>query len=172
MDEFTKDTGSGYQQVIDLIKRYERLDAAIVASNASTYIETCIGKYTVAGAIALRNRLKGDGIYCEEGCFEEKLIDALKDQYNNAIQIMEQRNTLLEQQAENMRMSILGRETKTRDEKPLEVVSAYIRENTMEMIDPLGAEKKIQELNERNETLINELNTKIKISNATTTIEF
>ena len=75
-------------------------------------------------------------------------------------------------QAEEMRMSILGKDSKTKDPKPLEVVDVYIRENTMEVIDPLGTEKKMQELKEKNDTLINELNTKIKISNATTVVEF
>lgn len=57
-DEFSKQAASAYQQVMDLIDRYQRLDAAIIASNASTFVETSQGRYTVAAAIALRNRLK------------------------------------------------------------------------------------------------------------------
>ena len=39
-------------------------------------------------------------------------------------------------------------------------------------LDPLEAKKKVQEVNERVNTLLTELNTKIKVSNATTTISF
>ena len=52
----------------------------------------------------------------------------------------------------------------------LAVVDAYIQENTTELIDPLEAKKKVQELNDKVNTLLTELNTKIKVSNATTTI--
>ena len=172
VEEFKKETLSAYQQITDLIDRYQRLDAAIVASNAVTYIDTENGAYSVAGAIALRNRLKGDGIYMEQGSFEESLIEQLEEQYKQAVASAASRNSIIERQAEDMRMSILGRDNKTKDDKPLEVVDAYIKENTTEVIDPLGAEKKIQELKERNDALINELNTKIKVSNATTMIEF
>lgn len=171
-EEFRKNAQSGFQQVMDLIDRYQRIDAAIVASNAATVVETSFGSYTVAGAIALRNRLKGNGIYDVEGCFEDGLADQFEKQYQAAVQQISLKNTALERQAEDMRLSILGRENKNKDPKPLEVVDAYIRENTMEVIDPLGAEKKIQEIRERRDTLINELNTQIKVSNATTAIEF
>ena len=71
-----------------------------------------------------------------------------------------------------MRLSILGKDSKVKDTKPLEVVDAYIRENTTEVIDPLESQKKMQELKEKVDTLLTELDTQIKVSNATTTIEF
>ena len=82
------------------------------------------------------------------------------------------RNKQLESQAENMRLSILGRDAKGKDTRPLEVVDAYIRENTTEVVDPLDAQKNTRELRERTDTLLSELDTRIKVSNATTTIEF
>ena len=71
-----------------------------------------------------------------------------------------------------MRLSILGKDSKVKDVKPLEVVDAYIRENTMEIIDPLDSQKKAEELRGKINTLLTELDTQIKVSNATTTIEF
>jgi len=47
-EEFKKETESAYQQIVDLIDRYNRLEAAIVESNANTYIETSYGIF--AGA--------------------------------------------------------------------------------------------------------------------------
>lgn len=171
-EEFGNDAFAAYQQIMDLIDRYQRIDAAIVASNAATTVSTTHGEYTVAGAIALRNRLKGSGIYEKDGAFETRLITQLERQYQTAVQAAEFKNKNLESQAETMRLSILGKESKVKDVKPLEVVDAYIRENTTEVIDPLESQKKVQELKEKVDTLLTELDTQIKVSNATTTIEF
>ena len=171
-EEFGKNAQAAYQQIMDLIDRYQRLDAAIIESNATHWVETSYGRYTVASAIALRARLKGDGIYREDGAFEDALADALEAQYGAAVRAADMKNKSLESQAESMRLSILGKDVKSKDVKPLEVVDAYIRENTTDVIDPLDAQKKQAELRERIDTLLSELDTRIKVSNATTTIEF
>ena len=172
VEEFSKNAESAYQQITDLIERYQRLDAAIIASNAATWIETIYGKYTVADAIALRNRLKGEGVYSVDASFESSIIEQFRKQYQNAIMVADAKNKNVERQAEEMRMSILGKDSKTKELKPLDVVDAYVKENTTEIIDPLGAKKKKQELHEKIETWLSELNTRIKVSNATTSIEF
>ena len=71
-----------------------------------------------------------------------------------------------------MRLSILGKDTKVKDDKPLEVVEAYIRENTTEVVNPLDIEKRAADLRADIDALIKELETQIKVSNATTMIEF
>ena len=172
VDEFTKTAQAAWQQITDLIERYRRLDAAIVASNAATLIETAQGSMTITAAIALRSRLRGDGIYDAKGAFEDSLIEQAQRQYLQSVTTAENRNKLLESKADDMRMAILGRDAKTKDDAPLEVVTAFIQANTTEVIDPLGVEKKVQELRERLDALISELDTKIKVSNATTMVEF
>ena len=171
-DEFAQAVTSAYQQIIDLIDRYQRLDAAIVASNASHFVETSRGKYTVAGAIALRARLKGNGVYAEQGAFEEALMKQLQSEINAAIRTAETRNKAVESQAESMRLAILGRDGKTRDAAQLDVVDTFVRENTTEVINPLDAKTKCTQLQERIDAMLSELDTQIKVSNATTTIEF
>ena len=59
----------------------------------------------------------------------------------------------------------------TKDDKPLGVVDAYVKENTTELVNPLDIKKKIESLDEKNNTLLKELDTQIKVSNATTLIE-
>ncbi len=172
MEEYEKAASAAYQQIMDLIDRYQRIDAAIVASNAATTIKTSYGDYTVAGAIALRNRLRKTGIYDAKANFEGLLINQMERQYQTAVQAAEFKNRGLESQAETMRLSILGKDSKVKDTKPLEVVDAYIRENTTEVIDPLESQKKMQKLKEKVDTLLTELDTQIKVSNATKTIEF
>lgn len=171
-EEFGSTASAAYQSIMDLIDRFQRIDAAIVASNAASTVKTSYGEFTVAGAIALKNRLKGNGIYNADGAFETRLTAQLERQYQAAVQTADYKNKSLEAQAETMRLSILGKDSKVKDTKPLEVVDAYIRENTTEVIDPLESQKKVQELKEKVDTLLKELDTQIKVSNATTMIEF
>ena len=128
-----------------------------MASNAATWIETSYGRFTIAGAISLRNRLRSKTmIYTKATDFEGLLQNVLETQYNNGIQSADEKNKALEKQAEAMRLSILGKDGKTRDDKPLEVVDAYVKENTTEIVDPLGAEKRVADLREKKEKLLSQ----------------
>ena len=170
-ETFRKDVESAYQQIMDLIKRFRKLDAAIVASNANTIIHTTFGDYTVAGAIALRSRMRGSGSYYEDSDFEGILLDKMKSEVNNRLLAVDSKNKQLEATAESMRLSILGKETKTKDDKPLAVVATYVSENTAELVDPLEVRRKVDEIQERRTRLLSELDTQIKVSNATTFVE-
>ncbi|MBQ6333108.1 MAG: hypothetical protein IJI34_10175 [Clostridia bacterium] len=172
VEDFKKGAESAYQQIMDLIARYEKIDAAIVASNAKTMIETTYGKYTVAGAIALRNRLRDDIGVGDSTNFELRLVKQFEQQYQAGVQMLESKNRMVDAQAESMRNSIVGRDNKVKDPTPLAVVDEFVKENTTEIVDPLDSKKKAQELNEKITTLLTELNTKIKVSNATTMISF
>lgn len=169
--EFEKEARSSYQQIIDLIHWYDKVDQAILRSNAETIIETSYGTMSIANALALRSRLSCSNTYDSDSNFEGNLMMKLQEELNEKIRVMEQKNKGLQNTAETMRLSILGKDTKTKDETPLKVVDVYVQENTTELIDPLNVRKKIDELNERRETILNELDTKIKVSNATTFVE-
>lgn len=170
--DFAKDAESSFQQINDLIVRFQKVDAAIVKSNAETEFETSYGKFTVAGAIALRNRLKGLGGYGSDADFEGNLRRKMNQEYQRRLEIAEAKNKSLASTAEDMRLSILGKDSKVKDDKPLEVVETYVKENTTEVVDPLDVSKKIDALKEKQDTLLTELDTGIKVSNATTFIEF
>ena len=169
-EDFCKQASASYQQIMDLIDRYQRIDAAIIASNASSFVETSVGRMSLACAISMRSRLKSGkakGI-----SFEQQLISVAQEQFRSSVKIADARNKSLENQAENMRLSILGKDSKVKDDKPLEVVTAYIRENTTEIVNPLDVEKKTADLRTKIDALVKELETQIKVSNATTFIEF
>ena len=134
-EEYAKEAESAYQQITDLIDRFQKIDAAIVASNANMEITTSYGIFTVAGAIALRSRLRGAGAYGVDADFEGRLQKKLSSEYNEG------------------------------------VVEAYVKENTTELVDPLDVKKKMEALEEKRNTLLTELDTQIKVSNATTFIE-
>ncbi len=170
-DEFAKNAESAYQQITDLIERFQKIDAAIVASNAETKINTSYGEFTVAGAISLRSRLRGAGVYDGDADFESALKNKMESELSKYLEVMEMKNKQLQGTAESMRLSILGKDTKVKDDKPLAVVEAYVKENTTELVDPLDVKKKIANLQEKRDSLLTELDTQIKVSNATTFVE-
>ena len=63
-----------------------------------------------------------------------------------------------------MRLSILGKDSKTKDDKPLGVVDVYVKENTTELVDPLDVKKKLEALEENQNQAIayNRINKRIK----------
>lgn len=174
-EEFKKDVESAYQQIESFIDRFRKIESAIVLSNATNTIETSYGTFTIAEAITIKRRLQENVTFYDEkyndSDFENILCEKLKKEYDNANIEAEMKNSDLKSIAENMRLSILGKDNKTKDDKPLEVVDVYVKENTTEIVDPLNVKKLIEKINERKETLLRELDTKIKVSNATTFIE-
>ena len=154
-----------------MIDRFQKIDAAIVDSNARTEITTSYGTFTVAGAISLRSRLRGLGVYEGDADFEGNLQNKMRNEYNERVRFCDMKNSQLQSTAENMRLSILGKDTKAKDEKPLGVVDAYVKENTTGQVDPLDVKKKLEALEEKHSKLLTELDTQIKVSNATTFIE-
>lgn len=166
-EEFCKKVKTSYQQIQDLIKRYQKIDEAIITSNANKYIETSFGTYSVAVALSMRNRLRE----LNAMDFETILRNKMEENYYEVLELKDLRNRRLEEDAEKMRLSILGKDGKYKDDKPLSVVDAYISENTVELIDPLNVLDEIESLKDKHTTLLSELETKIKISNATTFIE-
>lgn len=169
-DDFEKQAKAAYQQIIDLSDRYQAIDAAIIESNAKTTIDVNGGKMTVAAAISLRSRLRESAI-CEND-FEGKMINRMANSLSGCIRSIADANSRVETTAENMRTSILGRDTKQKDDKPLEVVDSYVKENTSVLLDPLGVQDMIEKIGEKRDSLLRDIDTKIKVSNATTYIEF
>ena len=87
-EDFTKEAESSYQQIIDLIDRYQKIDAAIVASNANTLIHTSYGDYTVAGAISFRARLRENDNYVFGTNFEVHLMKKLVDELDMGARVV------------------------------------------------------------------------------------
>ena len=168
---YEEETKAAFQQIMDLMARYDRIDAAIVASNAAAMIDTSYGRYTVAGAISLKNRLAASALPSKNS-FEVRLIQRMQKEYNDCMVAIDDKNRDLADTAESMRLSILGKENKPKETRPLEVVDTYVKENTAELVDPLGIEKKLEEMTEKRNKLLKELETQIKVSNATTFITF
>ena len=173
-----------FQSIKDLIRNYDELDAAIIASNATTIVKTKYGNYTVAAAIALKQRLKlSNGRDINKAAllldknldlkkdFESEMIGVMQKQMIDIMAKLKNAQTALEASAEGMRNSILGGDKAKKDSSSIAVVDEYLKKNSYKLVDPLSLADKLQSLKEEREDLYKELDTAVKISNATTMIQ-
>ena len=97
-NEYTDMVKSSYQQICDLILRFQRLDEAILVSNANTMIHTTIGEMSISSAISLRNKMKkGIEGKSEEMDFETLLQKELVRQYLGAILKIKEENKVIQE---------------------------------------------------------------------------
>ena len=74
VEKFIADAKAAHQSIMDLIRNRNTLKAAIVKSNAITYLEIGDRKMTVAEAIERKNSIQ----------YEKELLLAMKAQYGSA----------------------------------------------------------------------------------------
>ena len=101
-EEFNRAASSAYQQIMDLIARFQTIDAAIINSNANTKITTSYGTYTVAAAISLRSRMRNMGAYDNEANFEDRLRNKLMQEYSSRVCVCDKENAKLKETAEKL----------------------------------------------------------------------
>ena len=103
--------------------------------------------------------------------FESEMIGVMQKQMIDIMAKLKNAQTALEASAEGMRNSILGGDKAKKDSASIAVVDEYLKKNSYKLVDPLSLADKLQSLKEEREDLYKELDTAVKISNATTTIQ-
>ena len=170
-EAFITETKELYERIQARIKRYYAIEKGILASNASNIISTQIGDMTITGAISLRNRLRGKGAYGRTGLFEKNLEEEMEQELARYEKRCANQNELLSDRAAEMRLSILGKDNKGKQDQFLDVAEAFLKENTVELVDPLHIKKCSEANAARRDELLTELDSKIKVSNATVFVE-
>lgn len=173
--DFCVQAESGMQQIQDMIERYDHLNMAVALSNSETFIDTSRGRMSISCAVALRSRLRGSGPHGEDTVFEEQLAEHLTGCYESREEELRRiggaagQGTLRRKKSarnivmiQNPEMSRLPSE-KGQRRMPVE--------EKLSLLDPLDARQKAADLVEKRMDFLSELETKIKIANATTWIE-
>ena len=159
-----------FEKIQEKIKRYYQIEEAIIVSNAKVKIHTQVGDFTVAGAVSLRNRLRGKSTY-QNSLFEVNMERKMDQEYTRSVQQIKNMNLQLEERADAVRLSILEKDSKGKGDNSLDAVNDFLKENTMELVDPLDIKTLIDENEAKRNALLSELDTRLKVSNATTFIE-
>lgn len=152
---------SSYQSVVDIIKTVEAIKKAVSKSNAENTIVVCGNEMTVAEAIYMMQ-------YGVEA--KKDLLNTLRVQYTSAKNTAERYNKDVEQKADKFIESMFGSKEKATGQDAIIARDAYIKQNTYEVVDPVGMMGEIKSL----EAWINEFEIEvdgaIQVSNATHTI--
>lgn len=155
---------SDFQKANDLIARRNAIKRAVVLSNATTRVTIAGVEYTVAEAIDMKNHgLEG----------YRDLRNVLAAQFRSCTQKADREND----QLENVRADAYIKDTfgNTDMSKAGEDVKKarkdFVIAQTVELVDPLNVLKKIEELDEKINAFMVEVDSTLSVSNAVTEIE-
>lgn len=161
--EWTDDIKSKYQKAMDLIARRDAIKRAVVNSNAVTKVLIVGVEYTVAEAIDKKNH---------GTVFQSMLARRLAHDHSQAKMIADRENgSRLEDRADVYVKSLIGNtDTKGMTEEIKKRREDFIEAQTTDIIDPIGALKEIERLEDAVTAFLTEVDAALSVSNATTEI--
>ena len=168
IDDFKTSMKSDFQKVSDLIARRNAIKRAVVASNAVTKVKVGDVEYTVAEAIEMKNH----GME-----FKNTLKMYIERQYANAKNEFDKNSgDPLERRAENYVLSVIQAQPKDSkmavDSDAMKNLRAqYIKDNTYDIIDPIGVKDVIEKLDNEISGFITEVDAALSVSNALTVLD-
>lgn len=173
VNDFETEAKAQLQRIMDLIDRYERLDSAILIANATEEIEVAGKKMTRASAINLRKSLVNRSIRSlSDTDFRGMLISRMTDNLCDAKEHIARTQSVADKQREVMTSNISSNEKKELTTDALQGIDTYCENLVSVLVDPVNVEDKLGELTAERDELISNLESAIKISNATTYVEF
>ena len=165
VEEFEAQAKSEYQSVMDMIDRYNRINVAIVESNAREMIKTRSGvEMTRAAAIAKKK------IFNTSDDFQMILHNSLTEQLDSASNDFRVYSRSKDQLEDKYKTNLTTKEKGLSDDD-LKAIEKIVEGETPEVIDPIGLKDVADNLANNYNALVKEIDTAIKISNATTYIE-
>lgn len=150
-----------YQSIRDLITRIRLLDSRIKQSNATTKIQVGQETYTVAEALALK----------EQMVLYTSLRDELRSQFTRVSQEITNYNSRAQSRLDDLLRSHFGKDSKTSPADHDALTAHFKKNNSIEMIDPIGVEKAIADLTVFIDTFTQNVDVALAESNAITRID-
>ena len=157
------DMRSDYESITDLIARRAAIRNALSISNAKTMVTINGREYTVAEAIEMKKTGMG---------LKSELLSQMSIQFARAkAQIDGTNGDALQKNADTYVSSMFGGKDKVDPETIKSAREAWIKANTLDLIDPLDVGSEIKKLEDEIDKFTSEVDSKISVSNALTTIE-
>lgn len=167
LEEFKQSIKSDYQSINSNIDRYKALTRAVAQSNAVTKIVVNGSEYTVAEAIAIKNKLIP---------IKQQLLDRILYVYNKENSLVNEKNERLEYEADEfVRDKDLKKEdSKNLAETILKTRNDYYNTRKYELVDPLKVNNITKELKDEIDNFLLDIDSALSVSNANTliTIEY
>lgn len=168
--DYEAEVKASFQSIRDMMDRYTRLDAAILLANATTKIEVAGKTMTRAAAINLRKMMKGQGLADTD--FTDAMIRKMTTDLDRARLKIARSQEVADRQREVMSNSLVSSDKKVLSEDNLKSITAYCDNLVLKLVDPIDIEKTIADMQEKWDNLTTNLESAIRISNATTYVEF
>lgn len=168
--DYEAEVKASFQSIRDMMDRYTRLDAAILLANATTRIEVAGKTMTRAAAINLRKMMKGQGLADTD--FTDAMIRKMTTDLDRARLKIAKSQEVADRQREVMSNSLVSSDKKVLSEDNLKSITAYCDNLVLKLVDPIDIEKTIADMQEKWDNLTTNLESAIRISNATTYVEF
>lgn len=150
---------SAYQSIRDLTTRYSSIKFAILRSNGSVKVTIGGNVYTVAEAIATKECLEHDRV----------LLQALRHQRATVTEQVERHERSVRASLDKL-LETNFKSDKS-DPAAIQAISeSYLKNNKIEVVDPLNLDLKIEELDDRIESFASEVDFSLSESNATTRV--
>lgn len=168
--DYEAEVKASFQSIRDMMDRYTRLDAAILLANATTKIEVAGKTMTRAAAINLRKMMKGQGLADTD--FTDAMIRKMTTDLDRARLKIARSQEVADRQREVMSNSLVSSDKKVLSEDNLKSITAYCDNLVLKLVNPIDIEKAIADMQEKWDNLTTNLESAIRISNATTYVEF
>lgn len=161
--EWVADVKDKYKKALSLIRRRDAIKRAVVNSNAVTKVLIAGVEYTVAEAIDKKNH--GTQFYI-------MLARRIAHDLTAAKMVVDRENgSRLEDRADAFVKSLIGNtDTKGMTEEIQSRRKDFIEAQTLDIIDPIGAAKEIERLEDDVTAFLTNVDAALSVSNATTQI--
>lgn len=151
---------SNFQALNDLIRRYEAIKFAIIQSNAKTQVHIAGVTYTVAEAIAKKESMQ----------HQRQLLDQLRKQRNTVSQQIEYHTQDVQRKLDTLLERNFSKDRKVDESDIKTITDAFLKNNKIETVDPLGLDGIVTGLDEEVEVFSKEVDFTLSESNAVTKI--
>lgn len=166
IEKFEAEAKSQYQSITDMMDRYDRINRAITLSNANLTITFSDGTVMTKAEAIAKKKIMILG-------FSYALLDTIREQYQSASRDYTNIISKYNRSREDAMTTLLGNQKAEKiTEEQTKVIDSFTKPLAPKMIDPLNAKGLLEELNNKFDIFKTEVDTLIKVSNATNTIEF
>lgn len=160
--EFEDDIKSSFQSITDLIARRSKLKTALMKANNEVQVTVNKESMTIATAIEKKNSI---GI-------QHSLLMTLKNQFASAMKEVDKAEQAIQKRYDETVDKMVEGGTTRPNEKDFEVIrTQYEKQLKLSLVDPVGMETKIVEMENEIEEFMSNVDTVLSIANATHSIE-
>lgn len=155
------ETQSNWQAINDLLAHYEKLKFAIIMSNATTRVKINDRTYTVAEAIAMKEVIKD----------KRNVLNRLRQARQQTEDEVDRWNSHVRDKLDRLLELNFKKEQKTNENDIKAVSEAYLKNNAIEVKDPLRIDREIARLDEEIDSFTKEVDFALSESNAITQLD-